>query len=259
MLAYERRGAPGLLRTVSAAALGVLVAAIQLVPSWALLPETSRGAGIAPADAAQWAFHPLRLFEFVVPGLFAGRPGPTPAEVYLWLDGPTQYPLPFLQSVFVGLPVLLCAAWGWKTSRAARWGGVAAVVLFWLALGQRAFASQALSWVPVWGSFRYAEKLIGPVTLLLAVLAGLGLPAFAGRGMTRLRNVRWPLAGACAALAAFVFVAGRTMPGPPSWPTGISAIVDASRRRRPSPRGHDAGSDGRGSRPVSGGCRAART
>ncbi len=221
MLAIEGRGIRGGLFAGAAAGLGGMLAAVQLIPGWVMLGEASRSAGLSAADTAQWAFHPVRLLELVVPGLFAGQPGPTPAPVFLWLDGSSQYPLPFLQSVFVGLPALLCAAWGVRVSRAARWCGVAAGALLWLALGHRLLATQALSWVPVWSSFRYSEKLVGPFTLLVAVLAGLGLPRFAARGIDRVRPVAWPAALLLAALAAGVFAAGRAIAGPASWPAGL--------------------------------------
>ncbi len=225
MLATERYGARGGARVAVAAGIGGLLAAVQLLPSWAMLAEANRSAGLSAADAIQWAFHPARALELVTPGLFGGRPGPTPAPVFLWLDGPSQYPLPFLQSVFVGLPVLLCAACGIRASRAGRWIGVAAGVLLWLALGHWLFATQALLWVPVWGSFRYTEKLVGPFTLLLAVLAGLGLPPFAAHGIDRLR--RWACLGAppLLALAALAFVAGGTLPGPESVPADVWPLV----------------------------------
>jgi hypothetical protein len=225
MLATERYGARGGSRVAVAAGIGGLLAAVQLLPSWAMLAETSRSGGLTAADAAQWAFHPARVLELVTPGFFGGRPGPTPAPVFLWLDGPSQYPLPFLQSVFIGLPVLLCAVWGIRASRAGRWIGIAAGVLLWLALGHWLFATQVLSWVPVWGSFRYTEKLVGPFTLLLALLAGLGLSSCAAHGLDRLRRPAWLSAPLLLALSALAFGAGGTMPGPESWPAEIWPLV----------------------------------
>jgi hypothetical protein len=225
MLAIEQRGPRGGLMAAAAVALGGMLAAVQLLPGWSMLGETSRSAGLSAADTTQWAFHPVRLFELVVPGLFAGRPGPTPAAVFLWLDNRSAYPLPFLQSVFVGLPVLLCAAWGVGASRAARWCGVAAGVPLWMAFGHRLLAAQASSWVPIWSSFRYTEKLVGPFTLLVAVVAGLGLTRFATRGVDRGHRIAWPTAAVLAALAVTALAAGRTLAGPESWPAGIWPLI----------------------------------
>jgi hypothetical protein len=225
MLTIEKDGASGAWRALLAVALGGALAAIQLVPAWAMFAETSRSSGLSSADISQWGFNPSRLIEFIVPGLFAGRPGPTPAPVFLWFEGESQYPLPFLPSVFVGIPVLMCAVWGLRGTRPARWCGVAAGVLLWMSLGHRLFAAQALSWIPVWGSFRYAEKLIGPWTLLVTVIAGVGLPTFAARGLERMRPVAWPAAATLIAGAVLLFLAGRGSSGPESWPAGIWALL----------------------------------
>ena len=227
VLAIEAHGISAVPRTALAVVLGGALAAVQVFPGWAMIAETSRAAGLTSADAVQWALHPARVLELAVPGFFAGRPGPTPAPVFLWLEGASRYPLPFLPSVFVGLPVLLCAIWGVRASRTGRCCGAAAAALLWTALGHRLFAAQALSWVPVWGSFRYAEKLIGPFTLLLAVLAALGLPSFAALGLDRVRRAARLGAPMLLALAALAFWAGRMTPGPGSWPTGIWPLVTA--------------------------------
>jgi len=225
MLATEAHGLSGGLRAALATGLGGALAAVQLVPGWAMLAETSRAAGLSSAEAVQWALHPARLLELLVPGFFAGRPGPTPALVFLWIEGESLYPLPFLPSVFVGFPTLLCALWGVRASREGRWCGCAAAVMLWLALGHRLFASQALSWVPVWGSFRYAEKLVGPFTLLVAVLAALGLPSFAACGLDRVRRAAWVGSPLLLALAPLAFGAGHMAPGPGAWPAGIWPLV----------------------------------
>jgi hypothetical protein len=220
-LAFEANGPRAWRTAAPAVAAGLALAAVQLLAGWSMYRQTGRPDGVTATDAAQWALHPARLLELLAPGFFAGRPGPTPAAVFLWFDRGSVYPLPFLQSVFVGLPVMLCAGWGWRSSRAARWCAGAAAVLLWLALGHRALATQALAWVPVWGAFRYAEKLVGPVTLLLAVMAGLGLPAAAERGVDGMR--RWAPGAAALLLAASaaVVAAGHTRSAPASWPEGI--------------------------------------
>ena len=45
-----------------------------------------------------------------------------------------------------------------------------AAAAVWLGLGHRAGALQLTGWIPVLGEFRYAEKLMAPVTLCAAVL-----------------------------------------------------------------------------------------
>ena len=176
-LAADAGRGRGAARAVAGVALGTLVGAVQLAPAWAFLAHTERSAGVSAADRLQWALSPWRILELAAPGFFAGRASEhLRAPVFLWLGGETQSRLlrPFVPSVFVGAPVLALAALGLRAGRAARILAVAAALALWLALGYHAGAEQLLHAVPVWGSFRYSEKLVGPLTLCLAVLAGLG-------------------------------------------------------------------------------------
>lgn len=180
VLTAERRGARGLGPALAAVGLGTCIGAAQLAPAWGFLHETERAAGLSAGDRVQWALSPWRLPELVAPGLF-GSAGDLRAPVYLWLGGATQSRLlrPFVPSVFVGAPLLCLAALGVRTGRTGRTLAVLAAIALWLAFGYHAGAAQLLSSAPVWGSFRYAEKLVGPLTLLLAVLAGLGVERLA--------------------------------------------------------------------------------
>jgi len=212
LLAWGADGWRGVARAAAAAAAGTALAGIQLVPTWAFLQATSRGSGISLQDRMQWALAPARLIEFIVPGFFAGRPGPSPAPVFLWLGGWSAYPLPFLPSVFLGLPVLILAISGVLANRTSRLLGCAALFFLWLSLGHFAKASDWLEWIPVWSSFRYAEKLTGPFTLCVALLAALGLEIFIGSLLPRTVRPAFigSLVAALLAIAAFGLV--RFMP-----------------------------------------------
>jgi hypothetical protein len=167
----------GMARSAAAVAFGTGIAAIQLVPSWCYLGQSLRGSGITDADRLQWALAPARLLELFSPGFFAGTPGSeAAAPVFLWLGGPTQSNLsiPFLPSIHVGAVVLALALAGVRASRNGTVLAGASVVFLWLALGPSLGAQQLLGAVPIWGSFRYAEKLVGPLTLCLALLAAMG-------------------------------------------------------------------------------------
>jgi hypothetical protein len=87
--------------------------------------------------------------------------------------------VPFVPSVAIGASALALAAAGIAATRASRLLGCAALMCLWLAFGTHLGAEQALQWVPIWGSFRYAEKMIGPFTLCCALLGGLGATRFA--------------------------------------------------------------------------------
>ena len=200
-LAIEAGGWRGLARAAAGIAVGTAIAAIQLLPAWAYFSETTRAAGWQDFDRGQWALAPWRLVEMVAPGFFGGRPGAATAPVFLALGGPTRRVLPFAPSVFLGATLLALAVSGARASRAARVMTVAALLLLWLAMGTRLGADQALQSVPVWSALRYPEKLVGPFSLCLAALAGLGADRLASAG--RPRAVALALASGSA-----VFLAG---------------------------------------------------
>ena len=203
-LALEAGGRRGVARAVLAGALGAALAGIQLAPTWAFLQETSRSAeGLLASERGQWALAPWRVLELVMPGFFAGRPGVGTAEVFMKLGHPGSYYAPFLPSVHLGVAVVVFAFIGSASSRVARLLAASALVLLWVALGVHLGADQLLRWIPVWGSFRYSEKLVGPFTLCVAVLAGLG----ADRLTRVVPRVGVRIAVVCAALAALALVA----------------------------------------------------
>ena len=202
-LAAEAGGWRGAARAAAAGALGLLVAGAQLVPSAWNLPRTIRGDGTWSPEPLAWALAPWRLLELALPGLVRG-PSPFSDPVFAALAGPGRWPSwsaphPFAPSLAVGLLTLGLAAAGAWTGRTGRWLALLGLGLAWLALGPTLGADAALGWLPVWGAFRYAEKLVGPLSLVLAVLAGLGLDALAeGRVPAR----RFVAAVAAAGLAA---------------------------------------------------------
>ena len=118
--------------------------------------------------------------------------------------------------MFVGAPLLALAFLGARSSRGARLLAIAAAVFLWLALGVHLGSDQLLRHVPVWGSFRYAEKLTGPLVLCLAILAGLGasrLPAIS------VRRWKWgTLAAASLAGGVLVFLVAGGDGALESWP-----------------------------------------
>ena len=170
----------GLILAGLGAALGFALAAIQYVPAWLYLADTARGAGrLDPGDLHRWALAWWRLVELVSPGFFVGVPRSYQAPVFAALDGATPDRFPFTPSVFVGATVLLLAALGTRRNRNARWLVGLAALFLWFALGHRAGSQALLAGMPVWGVLRYWEKMVGPLTLCLALAAGLGIDAVA--------------------------------------------------------------------------------
>jgi hypothetical protein len=189
-LAADAGGMRGLRNASVGIAAGTLLAGIQLLPTMVFLRETARAAGLESADRLQWALAPWRVIEFIVPGLF-GSPGAGTEKwpVFLWLGGPAQQGLemPFAPGIYVGAGVLLLAAGGVLHSRMTRILAIASLVLLWLSLGASAGAEQLTHAIPVWGQFRYAEKLVGPLVLCLSILAAFGadrLPALSLRALS---------------------------------------------------------------------------
>ncbi|MBI5445749.1 MAG: hypothetical protein HY900_31600 [Deltaproteobacteria bacterium] len=214
-LSLEQNGKSGSPWALSALVLGTSIAAVQLVPSWVYMRATERALGLDPTERMSWALAPVRALEFVAPGFFAGHLGAAPdAPVFKWLGGVVRqgYSLPFAASVFLGV-ALIVFAWNGMRSRTGALLGLAAGVSLWLALGYHAGADQLLHRVPIWGSFRYAEKMMGPVTLCLALLAGFGCDRLARVEDRRLRI----LASASAGLGVCALALAR-------WP-GVSAMV----------------------------------
>jgi hypothetical protein len=219
-LALEAGGPRGLWRALLGVAVGAALSGVQLLPTWAHLGEARRQAGLSGIERQMWALSPWRIPELVAPGFFGGFPGrDADAPVFARLGGPSEYQAPFVQSVFVGAITLALALAGARASRAARILSGAALLLLWIALGTHLGADQLLAGVPVWGAFRYAEKLTGPLALCLALLAALG----AARLVERPPPWNWPAAagGALAAFAAALAI----------WPgtadPGVGALVRA--------------------------------
>ncbi|NTW65175.1 MAG: hypothetical protein HGB21_02505 [Nitrospirae bacterium] len=176
-LAMDAGGMRGLRNAVIGAVVGTALAGIQLIPTMAYIRETSRAMGLDSLDRLQWALAPWRIIEFIVPGFFGGPgAGLEKWPVFMMLGGHIQrgFEMPFVPSVYVGTGVLLLAVGGCVHSRLTRIVGIAFLISLWLALGINAGAEQLLHPIPVWGKFRYAEKMVGPLTLCLSVLAAFG-------------------------------------------------------------------------------------
>jgi hypothetical protein len=207
-LAMAVGGWRGAVRASLAVALGALLGAVQLLPSWHFFAESERFQGLSPSERMQWALAPWRLLELVAPGFFSGGSlGAASTPVFRALGGPSALSLPFAPSVFVGAPVLFLAAAGVRAHRTAKVLAVAAAVALWIALGYHLGADQLLRYVPVVGAFRYSEKLVGPFTLCALTLAALGLDLVARGERKRLLVLAVAVAGVAAAAALFLLAA----------------------------------------------------
>lgn len=212
LLAWDAGGRRGVARSAVAVVAGTALAGVQLVPSWAFFAQSARRLALDEADRIQWALAPWRIPELVAPGFFGGAPGALDAPVFRWLGGATRYPLPFVFSIAVGAPLVLLAVIGGNARRTGRVLAGAAVVLLWLALGHHLGAREALGWIPVWGSVRYAEKLVGPLTLAIAILAALGADALGAGARRRTLAVIGGLAALAGVVSAVAWAAAGGSP-----------------------------------------------
>jgi hypothetical protein len=204
-VAAQRGGWRGAVRAGGATLLGALLASVQILPTLAALEVSARSLGLQQVERLQFALSPWRLVELLVPGVVVRLDGPASSAVFHLLGGPTTTgnDMPFSPSVYLGAPVLVLAACAPLRDRRVKLLAAAAGVFLWLALGHHAGARPALDWIPVWGKFRYTEKLVAPFSLAVALLAGFGARGGEGAGPGRRRGA--VAAVACGALAVIAW------------------------------------------------------
>ena len=242
LFAAESGGLRAALLTAAGQGLGLALAGVQLVPSWAHLGRTVRSIA-SLGSTRMWPFSPWRLVELISPGFFM-RFDADAASVFEALARKEAVDLdfPWAASVFIGLPVLLLAARGVR-DRTGRVLLVCACVALWAAFGYHLGAAHLLGAVPLWGKFRYAEKMIGPFALLVAILAARGLDALRGGRAGRLVLAAWigtaigAVLGGAALLGAFdqlAPAAGKRLASGAIWvvagSAATAALLRASRR-----------------------------
>ncbi|MGD0006985.1 MAG: hypothetical protein ABSE93_00360 [Terriglobia bacterium] len=162
---------------VLAGCLMMALCAVQFLPSAELLSHSRRGAqGLRYGETSSWAFHPLLLMEMLVPDFYG--PGLTsPTSWNAMVDDGNS---PYFISVFTGFVPLFFALAGWALGQDRRRNFVAGSTLLILVLSFGHFTpvfSLAYLLVPVLTLVRYPAKLLVPVIMLVAILAGWGLDA----------------------------------------------------------------------------------
>lgn len=161
--------------------LAVAVAAVQWIPSKALIDESPRSGGLTYTEATYGSWHPELLPTLVLRETYGTRARDTD-----WMDGfyPYHEMNTFLGVVGIALAVVGAAAYR------DRWVG------FWVLLTGIALVLMLGKFTLVWDVF-YALPILGsgriPVryhlwlTLAIAALAGVGVERFARPGAVRLR------------------------------------------------------------------------
>jgi hypothetical protein len=155
----------------------ILLCAAQFLPASNLLSQSRRGVqGLRFRETANWAVNPFSLPEMIVPDFFGSGIGAPTGWVWLMSDSN----LPYFLSVFIGFVPIFCALAGWALGRDRRRNFVAGAAggLLLLSFGHftPVFALAYLLFPPL-TVVRYPVKLLVPVTMLLAILAGWGFDA----------------------------------------------------------------------------------
>ena len=171
-----RQTAGNLLALFAAIVVAVALAAVQLLPTAELAANCERLAGVQNRHAFLFSFYGKYLWRLVVPFIY-GNP------THIW-HGPGAYTtMPFLSSIYLGLATIPLALTGLFRASRLRWRytwGISAVLFLLTSLAiELPLYRFFRQWLPLWSSFRYAEKLLLPLALMLAVLAAGGLDYWA--------------------------------------------------------------------------------
>jgi hypothetical protein len=172
---------------LAAALAAVLLAASAALPGFLLLSESARGAGL-DRGGLDWSLHPARLLETVWPMAFGSQRVDGWLAGLLLRDGPGD---PFWSySLFVGLPVLLCAAAG-AAERGVRRLLLASAPFLLVAAGRYTPLYSFLGdLLPPLRLVNFPEKFVYGALLLWAVAAGVGFSRlFAVGAAPRFRGV----------------------------------------------------------------------
>ena len=188
--AGRRRRAIGALGALAVAAAAALpLAAVAMLPALLLLRESARGAGL-DQGGLEWSLLPARLIETIWPAAFGSQ------RVDGWLaglvlrDGPGDPCWSF--SLFLGLPVLLCA-WTAARQRVVRRLLLASALFLLLAVGPLLPLFPVLRELfPPLRWVNFPEKFVYGTLLLWSAAAGAGFSRLAAEGASRrLRLAAW--------------------------------------------------------------------
>lgn len=174
-------------------ALGIVLAAVQWVPSKELLDRSPRAGGLSWDDLTYGSWHPELLPSLVVREAYGTRARDTD-----WMDG--FYPYHEMNAYLgvVGLALAVVGAAAYRDRWVAFWvllAGIGGVLM----LGRFTLLFDAMPRVPILGSSRIPVRYHLWVSLAVAALAAVGVDRLARPGRVSLR-------GAVALVAVLVVV-----------------------------------------------------
>jgi len=168
-------------RLIAALVLGVCLAGVPVAIMLGVLPETQRGTGLSPDEAASLALPPLALFQFLVPNLFGALARP----IETWWGGAIfTEGAPYFLSIYLGALVFaLAVCGGARAPRRERFVLIGAAALgAWYALGPMGGLWNLLHDLPLANAFRAPSKALFVVHFSVALLAGRGADRLAEGG-----------------------------------------------------------------------------
>lgn len=199
---------------VCTGALMMALAAVQLFPATVLLRRSLRGAiGFPFSQNTYWSLHPLQLIATIV----AGFPDPMFTATSLWTPVLNFDNKPYFPSLFLGFAPLVLAFIGFVLGRdrRRRFAGWGALAMLLFAFGRfTPLYRLALVALPILRLVRFPIKLLVPVMLPLALLAGWGIDVVRQPGQLRSRKAAGVLALLVIAAAVAWFVWGASWLAP---------------------------------------------
>lgn len=156
-------------------AVAVLLAAVQLLPTWGRLAGSPRSGGLEARPATAWSAPPARIVELAFPRFFGDPTRDHEGLFFGWNLHDRDYP--YVPSIYPGLllTVLAFSALAqWPVPRRAAWGIAFAVGAF-LALGRHnPLYEPVRSAVPVLAVLRFPEKFAILAVAALVIAGALG-------------------------------------------------------------------------------------
>lgn len=168
---------------VAAVALGALLAMPQILPTRELVQQGARKGGLSFEQATHWDYDPAYLLTFVAPFHFGepstltARPGEDRARGFRPVADSKHFYWEVVGYVgLLPLALALLALWPGRGARRAVALLVLAAICLLIVLGRHGgLAALCHAYLPGFNAFRFPCRFLLPISLLLAVLAALGL------------------------------------------------------------------------------------
>jgi hypothetical protein len=183
-------------------AIGVLIAAVQWIPSKELIDRTPRADGLSWIELTHGSWHPELLPTFLVREAYGSRACDTD-----WMDG--YYPWQEMDTTIgvIGLALAVIGAGARKDRWVAFWVILAGAAVLMM-LGRFTFLMDLFPRIPILGSGRIPVRYHLWMVIAASPLAAVGADRLARPGVVRLRGailVLGILAVACIPILAHVY------------------------------------------------------